>query len=156
MMLREGHWVMGGGARQADASGLITPRQIRAIWALANRIGWDEETLRKKMESHSGKRSIRSLSRQEARNLIEELFLKVSGPVIQHEFTRQKDISRGIATPAQLALIRELGERIEWNEWRILRLAYRMYHVSQLVELEVRQASGLIEALKAIASRHAA
>ncbi|MFI5305015.1 MAG: hypothetical protein ACHQYP_09505 [Nitrospiria bacterium] len=138
---------MGSGDRHADAIGFITPRQIKSIKKLASRIGWNEDTLLEKIEAHSGKLSIHSLSRQEAKNLMEELFLKISGPVIQYDFVHQKDISRGLATPAQLALIREMGERIEWNEWRILRLAYRMYHVSQLVELEVKQASGLIEAL---------
>ena len=56
----------------------------------------------------------------------------------------------------QMVFMGALSNQIGWDQWRVLRLAQRMYGIRQLKDLKVREASGLIEALKAMKRRRAA
>jgi hypothetical protein len=78
--------------------------------------------------------------------VIDALLAKVSGkaPVPQRP---------GAATRAQQALLARLAAVLEWPPERLPALARRMYGAGALRELTVKQASGLIEALKAMAKR---
>lgn len=102
------------------------------------------------VESLSGKKSIRFLNRQEARQVIEDLLLKVEGGNLR---SLEAAGQRGTMTRAQMALMGRLSQQIGWNLWQISRLAQRMYGVGNFEDLRVRQASGMIEALKAIKRR---
>ena len=105
------------------------------------------------VESSTGKKSIRSLSKQEAREIIEDLLLKGGGAdLISQEAIGEK----GRGTRAQMVFIGALSRHMGWDQRRLQRLAQRMYGVRQLADLRVRQASGLIEALKAMKMRLAA
>jgi hypothetical protein len=132
---------------------MISKKQIKAIWALAHREGLEEEELRKLVESFTGKKSIRSLSQQEAGEIIEDLLLKgvKAGWAFQRAMDKEK---RG--TRAQIAFIGGLSRQIGWDQSQALGLARRMYGVQELTNLKVNEASGLIEALKAIRRRWAA
>jgi hypothetical protein len=136
--------------KKPETSGLISIQQLKAIWALAHRAGFKNEELYALVESLSGKKSIRLLDRQEAGEVIEDLLLKTEGVALQSPRGTGKE---GTMTRAQMALMGILGRRIGWNLWQISRLARRMYRVENLADLKVRQASGLIEALKAIKRR---
>ena len=132
---------------------MISKQQLKAIWALSHRTGLNEEDLRSLVEAFSGKKSIRSLSRQAASEIIERLLLKGEGTDSAFQETiGQKE--RG--TRAQMVLIGELSGQMGWDQSRLLRLVQRMYGVRQLTDLKIRQASGLIEALKAMRRRQAA
>jgi hypothetical protein len=136
--------------KKLETRGQVSMRQLKAVWALAHRAGFEKEDLYALVESLSGKKSIRFLNRQEARRVIEDLLLKAEGGEFQSvEAAGQK----GTVTRAQMALIGILGRQIGWNLRQLSRLTRRMYGVGNLVDLKVRQASGLIEALKAIRRR---
>jgi hypothetical protein len=130
----------------------ITKRQIKAIWTLAHRSGLLEEDLRLRMEAAWGKKSIRSLTQREARELIERLLIHIS---VGKDARPAMTGSRDAPSASQMAFIEGLAGRLEWDSWRLNRLARRMYGVRSLEDLKTRQASGLIEALKAIQKRSA-
>ena len=139
--------------QSADKNGLISTKQIKAIWALSHRAQLQGGDLRILVESSTGKRSIRSLSKQEAREIIEDLLIKAGGkePILQDATDKE-----GRVTRAQMVFIGALSSQIRWDQQRVLRLAQRMYGVRQLKDLKVKEASGLIEALKAMKMRLAA
>ena len=132
---------------------MISKQQIKAIWALAHRAGLEEEELRELVESFTGEKSIRSLSQEEAGEIIEDLLLK--GGETDWAF-REAIGAKERGTQAQMAFIGGLSRQMGWDQSRTLRLARRMYGVQELMNLKTRQASGLIEALKAIRRRRAA
>lgn len=130
--------------------GGLTKRQIKKIWTMAYRYKIDPEHLRLAVKSVTGHESIRSLSKRKASRFIEEITAK--GGV---EAFSQGAFLFDRGTRAQLLLIRELGTQSGWNEKQVTGLARRMYGVSSVEHLTVKQASGVIEALKAITLRKA-
>lgn len=141
----------------------ITKRQIKAIWALAHHGGLNAEDLHRQIESSVGKRSLRQLSREEAARVIQGLLPKLDDRDWMLDDSEgnlsSTSISHPVSNPytsAQMAFMGRLIWEMGWDQKRLLRLAYRMYGVRRLADLTVRQASGLIEALKAIGKRHAA
>jgi hypothetical protein len=56
----------------------------------------------------------------------------------------------------QIIFIHGLAREMDWDRVRIQRLIQRMYGLKELEEMDKKQASGLIEALKAIKNRRAA
>jgi hypothetical protein len=124
----------------------ISPRQLKAIWALSHRAGLDDDALHALVASRTGRASLRELRRAEAAAVIDELLAKVSGGAPAPQ-------KRGAATRAQRALLARLAGELEWPPERLPALARRMYGAGSLPELTVKQASGLIEALKAMAKR---
>jgi hypothetical protein len=124
----------------------ITSRQLKALWALSHRAGLDDAALHALVLARTGHASVRELLQSEAGAVIEELAAKVEGrPVV---------VPRpGAATRAQQALLVRLAEQMEWPPERLPALARRMYGAQVIGELTVKQASGLIEALKAMGGR---
>ena len=119
----------------------ITVKQIRAIWGCAGRLKISGEDLRDWVYARTGKKSIRELTPPEASKLIDELIRK-------SEFA-----SGNRMTPAQARWISFLEKKIGWDPTRLLGLARKMYRVENLEELNRKEASGLIEALKAMGTR---
>lgn len=124
----------------------ISTRQMKAIWALSHRAGLDEEGLHALVAARTGRASLRELRRTEAAALIDELLAKVSG----RPRAPQKV---GAVTRPQQALLARLADEMGWGPERLPALARRMYGAGAIRDLTVKQASGLIEALKAIAKR---
>jgi len=122
----------------------ITKQEIRAIWALCHQLGVEEGALHGLAKAITGLSSIRQLSSSQATHLIDLLLARTG--------VKSPGLSRhpGQSTPRQLAYIQGLATHLGWQEAHTLGLAKRMYHVCRLRDLSVRQASGLIEALKAI------
>lgn len=56
-------------------------------------------------------------------------------------------------TPSQQALIHDLRRQLAWSEPQLAGLIKRMYHTGWTGRLTRHQASGMIEALKAILHR---
>ncbi|MEW6681337.1 MAG: phage protein GemA/Gp16 family protein [Nitrospirota bacterium] len=127
----------------------ISPRQLKAIWALSHRVGLDEGALHVLVASRTGRASLRELRRSEAAMVIDELLAKVSGRTSAPR-------KPGAMTKAQQALLARLAAELDWPPERLPALARRMYGASAIRELTVKQASGLIEALKAMLKRRAA
>ncbi|MBI3352266.1 MAG: DUF1018 domain-containing protein [Nitrospirae bacterium] len=139
--------------KNLKSSEAISKKQMRAIWALSNRLGLQEEDLHARVESISGKKSIRALTKSEARHVIEDLLLLAGS---QKRGSEKSTLEKGKVTQAQMDFIYETGRKIGWKKEHIFGLAKKMYRVSQLKNLRVEQASGLIEALKAIQNRNIA
>ena len=124
----------------------MTSRQLKALWALAHRAGLDDRDLHVLVAARTGHASVRELLQSEAGVLIEELAAKVEGrPVVAPR--------PGVATRAQQAMLVRLAEEMQWPPERLPVLARRMYGAQAIRELTVKQASGLIEALKAMGGR---
>jgi hypothetical protein len=95
--------------------------------------------------ARTGKQSIRALTKGEASRLIGELHVVGAGQINR--------LSEDRMTVAQAQWIGVLGEMIGWEERQLSGLAERMYHGKGTRALSRREASGLIEALKAIEKR---
>jgi len=124
----------------------ISSRQLKAIWALSHRVGLDDAELHALVAARTGRVSLRELRRTEAAAVIDELLAKGSGRTP----TPQKG---GFVTRAQQTLLARLAAELEWPPERLPALARRMYGTRVIGDLTVKQASGLIEALKSIIQR---
>jgi hypothetical protein len=114
----------------------ITGSQLRLVWALAARLRLNPDGLHDRVRSRFGVGSIREMSRDEASRLIRDLLDEA-----------------GAVTTAQIHLVQAISARMGWTARDVLRLARRMYSVRRLYGLSRKQASGLIEALKAMQAR---
>ncbi len=141
------------GSDRIKTGGTISNKQLRAIWALANRLVFSATELHLRVESMTGKKSIRMLSREEAQKVIGDL-LSMAG---EAPLRIKEEAEEGFGgTDAQIAFIIGLTRQLGWNLKQVEGLAKKMFGIRRLGELTVKQASGLIEALKAIRNRHAA
>jgi len=123
----------------------ITPRQIKALWGGAARVHVPEGVLRDWVTTRTAKRSIRALTKVEASRLIGEL--------LDVEAGLAEGLSTNRMTAAQVAWIRVHAEMMGWDERRVFGLSGKMYHGKGIRVLSRKEASGLIEALKAIGER---
>ena len=128
----------------------ITKQQLKAIWAIAHQLGFDEKELHARVEVLTGRRSIRNLTRPQAARVIDWL-LQRGGVENRNPLAGPR--GKETATKAQRSMIDWLLQQAGWDSWRLIRLARRMYGVRNLDDLDIREASGLIEALKAVEKR---
>ncbi|HXZ24621.1 MAG TPA: phage protein GemA/Gp16 family protein, partial [Nitrospiria bacterium] len=104
-------------------------------------------------EAVSGQTSLRRLTRGQASRLIEGL----QGTVPDAESFRAGLVNReGRLSAAQQRLIDRLAGELGWRARQVTGLARRMYGRVASKSLTRSQASGLIEALKAMEQRRAA
>ncbi len=130
-----------------------TSRQLRMIWGLCHQRGFDESTLRAWVSAVSGQSSLRALSVGEASRLIEGLGDRtVELATFRDRMTQRTDR----ISPGQEGTIAHLALGLGWNERQLMGLARRMYRRTRRDALTRIEASGLIEALKAIGRRRAA
>ena len=142
-------WGEGKGAFRCEGEDSvegITKKQMRALWASAHRAGLTEEELRALTASLWGRRSIRDLTVVEASRLIEKLQDTGNRDAIPFQ-------TSGRLTLAQARWIDALGKKIGWDPPHVLGLAKRMYSVERMDDLTRKEASGVIEALKALWNR---
>jgi hypothetical protein len=126
----------------------ITPRQLKALWALSHRAGMDDREVHELVAARTGRASVRDLSRAEAGGLIDELSAKLEGRLLRPQ-------RPGGITRSQEARLARCAEEMGWSPERVGALARRMYGVPHVLALTMRQASGLIQALTVIAARNA-
>jgi hypothetical protein len=124
----------------------ITSRQLKALWALAHRAGMDDREVHELVASRTGRASVRELTRAEAGGLIDELSAKLEGRSLRPQ-------RPGGITRSQEARLARIANEMEWAPERVAGLARRMYGVQHVLDLTIRQASGLIQALQVIAAR---
>ena len=128
----------------------ITKGQIKAIWAIAKRIGLSEDELYDIVESFTGERSLHSLSRSQANDLIDWLKLAQKGQL-------DKWRGGGLATERQKWLIKQLARRVfsggaGWRR-RLRAFLEKRFRVSDVEWLEREEASKVINALKYMEKR---
>lgn len=131
----------------------IGKNQLRAIWAQTHQMGLNEKSLRQFVESETGKKSLRSLTPVEAQKILFHLRQKRLNKI-----RKEEKGSEGLnyISEFQISFIHGLTREVDWDRSRIQRLTQRMYGLKELEKMNKKQASGLIEALKAIKNRRAA
>jgi Bacteriophage Mu, GemA protein len=129
-----------------------TTRQMRMIWALSHQRGMTEAALRKWIEAVSGQTSLRRLTTGQASQLIEGLQDKSKDVTV---FCASLAERADRMTAAQQQLIEQLAGALGWSARQVTGLTQHMYGRSPRESLTRSQASGLIEALKAMGRRAA-
>jgi hypothetical protein len=129
-----------------------TTRQMRMVWALSHQRGVTEAALRKWIEAVSGQTSLRRLTAGQASQLIEGLQDKSKDVTV---FGASLAERADRVTAAQLQIITRLAGELGWSARQVTGLARHMYRLSPGESLTRFQASGLIEALKAMERRAA-
>jgi hypothetical protein len=127
-----------------------TTQQFRMIWLLSHQRGVAELALRKWIEAVSGQTSLRRLTTSQASQLIEGL-QDTSKDVTAFCASLAERTDR--MTAAQQQLIGQLAGTLGWSTHQVRGLAQHMYGRSPGESLTRFQASGLIEALKAMKRR---
>jgi hypothetical protein len=131
----------------------IGKNQLKAIWAQSHRMGLNGESLHEFVENQTRKKSLRTLTHTEAQQILLQLQQKKSGKIQ----TGEEGSERGNHISfSQIDFIHGLAKEMDWNRFRTQRLTQRMYGLRKLERMNKKQASGLIEALKAIKKRKAA
>jgi len=127
-------------------------QHIKMIWALSHERGLTAAALREWIEAVSGQTSLRSLTSGQASQLIEGL-QDTSKDVSAFRSNVAKRADR--MTVAQQWLIKLLAGELGWSAHQVRGLVQHMYGRSPGETLTRFQASGLIEALKAMGRRTA-
>lgn len=120
----------------------ITYPQIKKIYALAKERGMDNDELHELVHIVTGSDSIKSLSAQQAANVIDRL-------------TGGKATGGAGSTPRQRNLIEQLAKELGWTSdpRRLRRFIEKQHGVSHPKYLTQQQASQIIEALKSMKRR---
>jgi hypothetical protein len=121
----------------------ITPEQVKKVWATAHAKGMSEERLRYIVERISGRRSVRALTKRQARKVIDVIEGKAVLPV-------PKDSPNviALATPGQLTLIKRLRDEAAWTDEHLMTFIAR-YKRDNLRKLRRAEAGVVIKVLRA-------
>lgn len=130
------------------ALAMKTKQQLKAIYALASRLGMDAEMLHDFVFALTRRASIADLRKAEATNVIKTL--------LQHANPNALRKSKGnityLVSIEQVEKIDALAKRMLWGHEQIDALSQRMYS-QPFRRLRVNQAQGLIEGMKSILER---
>ena len=126
-----------------STSNIISPQQMRCIYAIARKGGLDNEALHAIVENGTGKESIKDLTWQDAKKVIDEL-KRLTG----QETTGPHDRP----TKEQIGLIYGLAGRLGWGDdpQRLTAWLEKRYHASHPRFLDEKSARNCIEAMKAM------
>ena len=127
---------------------------IKMIWGLAKskELSLSDEDLHLLVQAHTGKESIRALSRRERGTVIGVLQkMKDSASGSQ----RKERMTRGnVATVNQRKKVFKLTEALGWDKKaRVDGMCRKMFGVARLEWIDYQQCSKLIEALKKMVAR---
>lgn len=137
--------------------GTISNNQIKAIWALSHKLGFDSDDTHQKVEEVTGKTSIRALTRNQADDVIESLggtpsFRdKASTPRRTIQYRRQSAGVTTLATQEHLEKMRSLANGRGITAEGLKSLCRRM--IKRDVPLSTKDTNKIIEALKAMNKR---
>lgn len=96
---------------------MINQQQIKLVWVLARQIGIDEEELHRLILDAFGETSLKSLSSNQAKELIDKLIQ--SGGRVKKKRRRPKDLPANVVelvTRDQMRLVRALEKELGWND----------------------------------------
>lgn len=122
---------------------MITPEQIKKVWAAAHGKGMSEERLRYIVERISGRRSVRALTKRQARKVIDVIEGKAVLPV-----PKDNPNVIALATPGQLTLIEQLRDEAAWTDEHLMSFVRRNYKTDNLRKLTRSKAGIVIHVLE--------
>lgn len=122
---------------------IITPQQMRCIYALARTGGLDNDALHAVVENGTGKDSIKALTLQDAKQVIDQL-KRLTGQETTGPYNRP--------TKEQVALIYGLAAKLGWADdpHRLTAWLEKRYDVSHPRFLDEQSTRNCIEAMKAM------
>jgi hypothetical protein len=141
---------------------MLTPAQLRKIWASAKELGWDDAKLHEELERVIGVMSLRGLSRREAKLFIDYqvsegassgAFRAVSSQVADPRPRPLPENIIELATPAQQQYIDELLTALGWDRQAHYFLRCLKKATGRTTVRTRRQASIAIDILKSIKAR---
>ncbi len=134
-----------------------TQQQNRAIWALAHKLGFNDDDVHQLVEEVTGKQSIRALSRKEA----DDVIVKMGGtpffrdtkntPRRTVSYRRQQTGVATLVSDSQIDLLNSLAARRGMSAQGLKSLCLRM--IKREAPLTTKDANKIIEALKAMNAR---
>jgi hypothetical protein len=122
---------------------MITPKQKKKVWAVTWEKGYSEEHLREIVARISGRRSVKALTKAQAKKVIDVLEGKTAFPA-----PRDNSKVIALATPGQLFLIEKLRTEADWAEEHLMNFIAR-YKRNSLRKLRRSEAGVVIKVLKA-------
>lgn len=125
---------------QADRNKVIS-----AIWAMGNKLGMDSEDIHAVVERETGKNSMRKCTDKQLAKVLDAM--KLIGGMEQQR--------RGGITDKQLHYIAILEHELGWydNPERLRGFVKKMCNVEHVKWLTIKQASNVIEGMKALLKR---
>lgn len=117
----------------------MTAAQLKKIWAVSHELGWDGDRLHRYVGICYGVESLKLLSREKARRLIDDMerYVRKQGTrATQGTKGGYREHGAGVdqegkliyyATPAQCACLRAEAGRLAWGDAWILRVASRRF-----------------------------
>jgi len=163
----------------------LTPAQLKKIWAVSHELNWDSERLHRYVAICFGVESLslkgkvgrgngkgRTLSREEARRLIDDLEryarkAKTNRSNKTNKGQGYREYGAGVdqdgalvkyATPAQIACMRAEAGRLNWGDAWILQVATRTCRrpIWELERIRAEEAARLINAVRGFVDRREA
>jgi hypothetical protein len=122
----------------------ITPNQVRKVWVTAKVKGLSEEKLRDIVEQISRGRSVKALTKNQAKIVIDVLEGKAVLPV-----PRDSANVFALATIHQLDLIEDLTVEVGWTDKHVLDFIRRIFGRDSLRKLRRSEAGVVIKVLTA-------
>jgi len=124
--------------------GQISPEQIKKVWAASHEKGWTEERLRDTVLRISGDRSIKALSKKQAKRVIDVLEGKAVLPV-----PRGNEKVFALATTGQFGLIGQLKTDAGWTDEHLENFILKQFKRGELRKLNRQEAGVVITVLNA-------
>lgn len=130
-------------AKTVNKSSILTPKQMKCIYALGRAGGLDSEDLHSLVSATVRKKHVSELTAEEARRVIDRL-KAVTG--------QKADKTPNRATKRQVGLIYALAEQLGWGEdpRRLTAFLEKQYGITHPSFLDARSTSSCILALKAM------
>ena len=134
--------------------------QVKKMWAVAKELGLDEESLRDVVAASTQQRHISTLTRQQARAVIDQLEL-LAGRVPNLGYSRRAGMSKDeqkdeviyIVSPAECDKIQNLREQLGWTEPELTAFIRKMYAREDMRYLRQKEAHGVICAMESMLQR---
>lgn len=141
-------------------AGKINQAQIKKLWATAAEL-WPREDIKEMLyglvQRLTGSSSISSLTMDQGKRVIDELEKFLGRGDKSRKFPRRRAAAapggpRG-ATEQQLWKVRDLAEKLGWDEKRLTGFAKKYYRVDKVEWLTYAMAQACTEGLKAMLAR---
>lgn len=146
--------------------------QLKKIWAVSHELAWDSERLHRYVGICLGVESLKLLTRENARRLIDDMERYVRKSANAERRTTNdgrgyREYGAGVdgegklvryVTPAQVACLRAEAERMNWGDPWILSVATRTLKrpVWELERIRAEEAARLINAVRGYVDRRIA
>ncbi|MBI4746774.1 MAG: DUF1018 domain-containing protein [Deltaproteobacteria bacterium] len=124
----------------------ITGEQLKKIWSIRSQKGISEDWLRDVVESVSGQRSTRALTKRQAVKVIDALDNGQRKWTVYRQDKEPEEII--FSSKDQLALIDHLKTEAGWSDERLMNFIKKVYKRDGLKKLRVKEAGIVIHVLE--------